>query len=63
MKEKRIASADTGAANKSNNRDGSRSGMVEYVFAQFEFDDSNFARNSLNETKPRLEKTGPDKNS
>jgi len=56
MKERRIVSAD-----KSGNQVNSRGKGEEYVFAQFEFDTSNFVRSIHNETKPRLDKTGPDK--
>lgn len=62
MKKQGIASADTGAANKSVNGNGSRLGMVEYIFAQFEYDESNYVNNVLDEIKPRLEKTDPDEN-
>ncbi|MEE8418825.1 MAG: hypothetical protein V3S02_01790 [Dehalococcoidales bacterium] len=62
MKKQRIASADTGATNKSGNGDGSKLRMVEYIFAQFEYDDSNNMSKVHFDIKPRLEKTGPDEN-
>ncbi len=62
MKEERIVSVGTGAATKDASKDESRSRGVEYIFARFEHDKSNYVRNVLNETKPRLEKTDRDKN-
>ncbi len=61
MKEERIASEDTGGANEGGNKNELRLRRVEYIFARFEYDESNYVRNVLNETKPRLGKTGPDK--
>lgn len=52
MREQRIASINTGGANKGDSKDELRLRMAEHITAQLDYDKSNYVRNILNETKP-----------